>query len=78
MLQRTRRNTIGQSSTRVHDVSGLPALIRASVLIFVIVCRFSYQFSSVICAFSSENIILIILLYNLSHEPAKYSEKAGW
>jgi len=37
-----------------HDVSGLPALIRASVIIFVTVCKvqlsvkFSYQFSSVI------------------------------
>jgi len=48
MLQRLRRNTIG--------LSGLPALIRASVFIFVIVCKFqlSVQFSYLlIYAFSS-------------------------
>jgi len=50
-------------------VSGLPALLS-----FV---RFSYQFSSVICAFSSENIF-INLLYNFCHDSAKQSEKAGW
>ena len=32
---------------RAHDMSGLPALIRASVIIFVIVCKvqLSVQFS---------------------------------
>jgi hypothetical protein len=38
MLQRSRRNTIGRRSTRVRMTSDLPALIRASVIIFVIVC----------------------------------------
>ena len=45
----------------VHDVLGLPALIRASVIIFVIVCKvqLSVWFSFLlICAFSSENIFL--------------------
>jgi len=50
---------------REHDVSGLPALIRASVIIFD---------SSVICAFGSENIF-IILLYNFSHESANTVRK---
>ena len=65
MLQRT----IGRRSTRV---SGLSALIRASVIIRVIVCkvRLSVYFSFLlICALSSE-VFLIILLYNFSHEPA--------
>jgi len=56
MLQRTRRNTIGRRSTHVHDVLGLPSLIRVSVIIFVMFVRFSCHFSSVICTFSSENI----------------------
>jgi 1,4-dihydroxy-2-naphthoate octaprenyltransferase len=52
-----------------HDMSGLPVLIRVSVIIFVLFVRFSYL---LICAFSSENIyFLIILLYDFSHEPAK-------
>jgi len=32
-------------------MSGLLTLIRASVIIFVIILRFSYQFSSVVCLF---------------------------
>ena len=35
MLQRTRRNTVGRRSARARDVSGIPALIRAPVVIFV-------------------------------------------
>jgi hypothetical protein len=38
MLQRTQKNTIGRRSTRV-SVMCLPALIRVSVIIFVIVCK---------------------------------------
>ena len=48
MLQWKRRNIIG----RRHDVSGLPAMIKLSVTIFVIVCKVRYQFSSVICLFA--------------------------
>jgi len=62
-------------------VSGLRSLIRASVIIFVKVCEvqlsvyFSYLLSR---AFSSENIfLLIIVLYNFSHEQEKQSEKAS-
>jgi hypothetical protein len=40
MLQRTRRNTIVRRSTRV---SGLPALIGALVIIFVIVCKVNFS-----------------------------------
>jgi len=47
---------------RVHDVSGLPALIRVPVIIFVIICRtqsssllsfvgLSHQFNSVTCLY---------------------------
>ena len=67
---------------RAHDVSGLPNLIKTSVIILVIICKvqLSVQFSYLlICAFSSENIFffLIILLYNFSYELAKQSEKAN-
>ena len=66
---------------RAHDVSGLPVMIRASVIIFVIVCnvQLSVQFSYLLIrAFGSENIFFkIILLYNFSHEPEKLSEKAN-
>jgi hypothetical protein len=80
MLQRTRRNTIGRRNTRVRmTCRAFPLRLErqsSSLLSFV---RFSYQFSPVICAFSSENIFfLIILLYNFRHEPAKQSDKAGW
>jgi hypothetical protein len=34
---------------RAHNVLGLPALIRALAIVFVIVCKVHYQFSSVIC-----------------------------
>ena len=58
---------------------GPSALIRASVVIFVIVCmvqflRYSYQFSSVICLFVPLAVNLkkkIIQLDNFSHQPAK-------
>jgi hypothetical protein len=40
MLQRTRRNTIGRRSTRVRMMSRpFPALISASVIILVLVCK---------------------------------------
>jgi len=39
MLHRKRRKTIGWRSTRVGMTSVLPALIRASVITFVIVCK---------------------------------------
>jgi hypothetical protein len=58
-LQRTRRNTIGRRNTRVRmTCRAFPLRLErqsSSLLSFV---RFSYQFSSVICAFSSENIFV--------------------
>jgi hypothetical protein len=36
---------------RAHNVSGLPALIRASVINFIIICKVQLSFSSVICLF---------------------------
>jgi hypothetical protein len=78
MLQRKRRNSIGWRSTRVHmTCPAFPLWLErqsSSLLSFV---KFIFQFSSVICAFSTDNIF-INLLYNFSHEPAKQSEKAGW
>jgi hypothetical protein len=72
MIQLTERNTIGRRITRAraHDVSGLPALIRVSVIIFVIVCKVQFSYL-LICDFSSEIFLKIILLYNFSHELAK-------
>ena len=66
-LHRTRRSTVGRRSTRVRMMCR--AFIRASVIIFVIVCevKLSVWFSYLlICAFSSENIFLLfcyIILY---------------
>jgi len=47
-------------------VTGLSALIRASVIIFVIICKvqLSVQFNYLlICAFSSENIFFFKLFF---------------
>jgi len=64
MLQRTRRNTIGRRSTRVRmTCRAFPLWLErqsSSLLSFVM---FSYQFSSVICAFSRENIFLKLFFY---------------
>ena len=63
-LQQTWRNTIGQCSRRMRTMchAFLLWLERqsSSLLLFV---RFSYQFSSVICVFSSENIFLKLFCY---------------
>jgi len=81
MLQQMRKNTIGRRSTRVRMTClAFPLWLERlspSLLSYV---RFSYQFSFVICLFALlavKMFFLIILLYNFSHEPAKYSEKAN-
>ena len=61
---------------RAHDVSGLPALIRAAVIVIVCKVQLSVQFSYLlICAFSSENIFFlfcyIILAMNLQNRMRK-------
>ena len=73
MLKRKRRNTIGRRSTRVCIMfHAFPLWLETLSLSLLSFTRFSYQFSSIICAFGSENIfLLIIVLYNLSHEPVK-------
>ena len=56
------------SHARAHDVSGIHALIRASVFTFVIFCKyqfsvyFSYPF---ICAFSSEIFFMLYMCVRL-------------
>jgi len=57
-------------------MSGLPAFIRASVIIFVIVCKVQLSVWFIyllICAFNSENNFLIIVFYNLSHKEKLYA-----
>jgi hypothetical protein len=72
MLQRTRRNTIGRRSTRVRMAClAFPLWFERQSSTVSPFERFGYQFSSVICAFKSENIYLTFLIYNFSHEPAK-------
>ena len=64
MPQQTQRKTIGRCST--HMPTTCQAFLlwlecqSSSLLSFI---RFSYQFSSVICAFSSENIFLKLFCY---------------
>jgi hypothetical protein len=64
MLHRKRRNTIGRRSTRVRmKCRAFPLWLgrkSSSLLSFV---RLSYRFSSVICAFSKENIFFKLFCY---------------
>jgi len=58
----------GILSARAHDVSGLHALIRASVITFVIVCKFQFSvyFSYLlICAFSREILFMLFMRVRL-------------
>ena len=64
MPQRTRRNTIGRRSTRVHmTCRTFPLWLERQSSPSSLFVRFSCQFSSVICAFSSENIFFKLFCY---------------
>jgi len=67
MLQRTRRNTIGRSSTRVRmTYRAFPLWLERQSSPLLSFVRFTYQFSSVICAFSSKNIFSKLFCYIIS------------
>ena len=52
MLQRMRKNTIGQRSTRLRKrCRGFPLLLELQSSSLLSFLKFSYQFSSVICLF---------------------------
>jgi hypothetical protein len=48
---------------RYHDVSGLLTLIRASFIIFVIVCKVQLSVNSVICLISQYRNVKLLLYY---------------
>jgi len=57
MLQRTRRSTIGRRSTRLRMMCrACPLWLKRQSSPLLSFVRFSYQVSSVSCAFSSENV----------------------
>jgi hypothetical protein len=66
-------NTFGQRSTPVCMMCrALPLQLEHQSLSLLLFVRFSYKFSSVICLFvplAVKIFIIIILLYNFSHEP---------
>jgi hypothetical protein len=64
MLQQTRRNTIGRRNTRVRmTCRTFPLCLERQSSYLLSFVRFICQFSSGICAFSSENIFLKLFCY---------------
>jgi len=71
MLQRTRRNSYRPTwHARAHDVSDLPALIRASVIIFIIVCM--VQLSAYLYSVWELNELILYYLYTYILDFALY------